>query len=205
MSDSPDDRQSITRASEVPVDPSGYADPGQPSFCARCGGPLQDEPRGGRERPVCPACGWVYYARNALGAAVAIESPQGILLVERAHEPYRGQWMLPAGYVEYGEFAEESAVREAEEQTGYRVMLTGLWGLYFGTDDPRNVSHLAVYGARIVGGEPSAGDDAIALGFFPRGGLPAQIAFVGHRRALADWERDPTRSAAPVLGGAKAE
>ena len=111
--------------------------------------------------------------------------------------------MLPAGFVEYGEFAEESAIREAEEETGYRVELTGLWGLYFGTDDPRNVSHLAVYGARIVGGEPAAGDDASDLAFFPRGGLPSQIAFQGHRRALADWERDADRGAAPPVGDPK--
>jgi 8-oxo-dGTP diphosphatase len=147
---------------------------------------------------VCSVCGWVYYARNALGAAVLIENPDGILLVQRAHQPYRGQWMLPAGFVEYGEFAEECAVREAEEETGYQVELTGLRGLYFGTDDPRNVSHLAVYGARIVGGEPRPGDDAIALAFFPRGGLPPNVAFEGHRRALADWERDPTRPAALI-------
>ena len=64
------------------VDPSGYADPGRPSFCARCGAALRVEPRGGRDRPVCPSCGWVYYARNALGAAVAIVGPEGILLVQ---------------------------------------------------------------------------------------------------------------------------
>jgi 8-oxo-dGTP diphosphatase len=185
------------------LDPSGYPDPGRPDFCARCGSPVRVESRGGRERPVCPACGWVYYARNALGAAVAIEGPGGILLVRRAHEPYRDRWMLPAGYVEYGEFAEESAIREAREETGYDVELTGLWGLYYGTDDPRNVSHLAVYGARVVGGEPEAGDDAIELGFFPRGGLPAAIAFQGHRRALADWERNPGRPAAPPVGDPK--
>lgn len=186
------------------TDPSGYPDPGRPSFCARCGQPLHLESRGGLERPACAACGWVYYARNALGAAVAIEGSDGILLVQRAHEPYQGQWMLPAGFVEYGEFAEASAIREAEEETGYQVELTGLWGLYFGTDDPRNVSHLAVYGARVVGGQPRAGDDAIALKFFPRGRLPDQIAFAGHRRALADWQRRPDRSTAPALGDATA-
>ncbi len=187
----------------IPVDPSGYSDPGRPRFCARCGGALTGEPRGGRDRPVCPACGWVYYARGALGAAVAIVALEGILLVRRAHEPYVGQWMLPAGFVEYGEFAEESAVREAEEETGLEVKLTGLWGLYFGTDDPRNVSHLAVYGARIVGGAARPGDDADELGFFGRGALPAEIAFQGHRRALADWERAPDRPVAPTLGDPK--
>ncbi len=185
---------------DVPRDPSGFADPGRPGRCVRCGTQTEETDRGGRARPACPSCGWVYYARNALGAALAIEGPGGILLVQRSHDPYEGQWMLPAGFVEYGEFAEESAVREAEEETGLQVELTGLWGLYFGTDDPRNVAHLAVYGARAVGGELRAGDDARDARFFPRGQLPAEIAFEAHRQALADWARDPHRSSAPTLG-----
>ena len=37
-----------------------------------------------------------------------------------------------AGFVEYGEYAADSAVREAEEETGLQVELTGLRGLYSG-------------------------------------------------------------------------
>jgi 8-oxo-dGTP diphosphatase len=182
-----------------------YIDPGEPRYCAKCGHELGTRSHGGRTRPHCPACGWTYYARNALGAAVAILSDEGrkILLVQRANEPYRGWWMLPAGFVEYGEFAEETAVREVEEETGYLVELTGLWGVYFGTDDPRNVAHLAVYGARVVGGEPTPGDDAAALGVFPRGALPQPIAFQAHRAVLADWERNPERPFAPPVGDPK--
>jgi len=95
--------------------------------------------------------------------------------------------MLPAGFVEYGEFAEDTAVREALEETGLTVELTGLFGLYFGTDDPRNVSHLAVYRARVISGELAPGDDAADARFFPLDRLPHQIAFRAHRQALADW------------------
>lgn len=186
--------------SEPPRDPSGFLDPSRPGRCARCGTPTREEDRGGRLRPVCPACGWVYYAKNALGAALAVVEDDRVLLVQRAHEPYKGQWMLPAGFVEYGEFAEETAVREAEEETGLQVELTGLWGLYFGTDDPRNVAHLAVYEARRVGGTLQAGDDACDVRFFPRDALPREIAFQAHRRALADWQRQPERRTAPPVG-----
>jgi ADP-ribose pyrophosphatase YjhB (NUDIX family) len=192
--------QQVRTPSDDPRDPSGFPDPGRPGRCIRCGTTTEERDRGGRARPTCPSCGWVYYAKNALGAALAVEGAGGILLVQRAHEPYKGEWMLPAGFVEYGEFAEESAVREAEEETGLQVELTGLWGLYFGTDDPRNVAHLAVYGARAVGGKLEAGDDARDARYFPRGQLPAEIAFEAHRQALADWARDPHRSSAPTLG-----
>jgi 8-oxo-dGTP diphosphatase len=188
---------------DVSRDPSGYLDPSRPGHCARCGTLTREEDRGGRRRPVCPACGWVYYAKNATGAALAIIEDERVLLVRRAHEPYKGQWMLPAGFVEYGEFAEESAVREAEEETGLKVQVTGLWGLYYGTDDPRNVAHLAVYEARRVGGTLQAGDDADEVGFFGPADLPAEIAFQAHRRALADWQRQPNRPSAPPIGDPK--
>ena len=55
------------------LDPSGYPDPGRPRFCAQCATAMGEEERSGRVRPVCPRCGWVYYAKNALGAAVLIE------------------------------------------------------------------------------------------------------------------------------------
>jgi 8-oxo-dGTP diphosphatase len=174
------------------IEPVRYPDPGEPSFCARCGQPTEKVPRGGRLRPRCPACGWTYYAKNAMGAAVAVLSDDGrsILLVQRGHDPFGGWWMLPAGFVEYGDSAAETAVREAEEETGLEVELIGLRGLYFGTDDPRDVAHLAVYDARVLSGTPVAGDDAAALAFFPAGALPDQIAFHGQREAIKDWQRE---------------
>ena len=187
----------------VPRDPSGYLDPSRPGHCARCGTLTGEIDRGDRPRPTCPSCGWVYYAKNALGAAMAIVEDGRVLLVRRAHNPYLGQWMLPAGFVEYGEFAEESAVREAAEETGLEVEVTGLWGLYFGTDDPRNVAHLAVYEAHRVGGTLVAGDDASEVAFFGPDELPAEIAFQAHRRALSDWRQQPNRKIAPPIGDPK--
>ena len=93
-----------------------YPDPGRPLYCARCAAPLGEQARGGVVRPACSVCGWVYYAKNAVGAAVLIESANGVLLVQRKGEPYQGHWMLPAGFVEYGERPDETAVREALEE-----------------------------------------------------------------------------------------
>jgi ADP-ribose pyrophosphatase YjhB (NUDIX family)/inorganic pyrophosphatase len=138
-------------------------------------------------RPTCPACGWVYFAKPAFGAAIAIEIDGQIVLVQRKHEPYQGWWMLPAGFVEYEEFAEDTAVREAEEETGLVVTLTGLLGLYHGLSDPRNPSHLAVYAARPIGGEMRPADDALDVRTFAPDALPEKIAFEGQRYALRDW------------------
>lgn len=164
-----------------------YPDPGRPDYCGRCGSKMENRERGGRERPVCPNCGWVYYARPAMGAAVIIEKDDRILLVRRIRNPYEGWWMLPAGFVEYDEFAEETAVREALEETGLEVRLTGFHGLYYGTDDPRNPAHLAVYRTEPIGGELQAGDDAIEIRFFAAGEIPPTIAFHAQRVVIGDW------------------
>ena len=187
----------------IPRDPSGFLDPGRPGYCIRCGTLTDELVRGGMLRPTCPACGWIYYAKNATGAALMIVQGGKVLLVQRAHEPYLGYWMLPAGFVEYGEIAEETAVREAQEETSLDVELTGLWGFYYGSDDPRNVAHLAVYEARVIGGTLAAGDDAMDARFFGPDELPAQIAFRAHRRSLADWRADPQRNVIPLSGRAE--
>lgn len=164
-------------------------DPGEPIFCGRCAHPLQSTAEGGRPRPRCPKCGWTYYAKPALGAAVLIEEEGRILLVQRAHEPYRAWWMLPAGYVEYGEDAAESAAREAVEETGLLVEITGLRGLYSGGGDPRGASHLAVFSARRLGGALQAGDDAAAARWFDPAEVPDNVAFEAQRRAISEWHK----------------
>jgi 8-oxo-dGTP diphosphatase len=95
--------------------------------------------------------------------------------------------MLPAGYVEYGEDALETAVREAMEETSLTVEVTGIRGLYFGAGDPRGSSHLAVFSARRHEGTPTAGDDAADVRWFGPNEVPDRIAFDSHRRALGQW------------------
>lgn len=180
--------------SPVMVAETELPDPQRPDYCARCGAKLVRREHGGRARPHCPACGWTYFAKPALGAAVLIELDGRLVLVQRRHEPFQGWWMLPAGFVEYGEPAWDTAVREAEEETGLRVELAGLAGVYYGADDPRGVSHLAVYRARVVSGCLAAADDAAAVATFPADGLPERIAFEAHRAAIADWARSKTEA-----------
>lgn len=163
-----------------------FPDPGRPRYCGRCAAPLDEQERGGAVRPVCAECGWVYYARNAVGAGVLLTDGDSVLLVQRKYEPYQDQWTLPAGFVEYGERPDETAAREALEEVGLHVTLTGLVGTYFIADDPRTVGILLVYRAT------SAGDDAKAASFFRRGALPLEIAFQAHREALREWEASGT-------------
>ena len=89
-------------------------------YCPRCGqGPVAP-----LEAPLftCPACGFHYHFNPAVAAGVIAEDREGrLLLVRRAKEPGRGLLGVPGGFVDIGERAEESARREAREETGVEV------------------------------------------------------------------------------------
>lgn len=56
-----------------------------------------------------------------------------VVLLERAHEPHAGEWVLPGGFVDPGERAREACVREVREEVGLAVDPVAFVGLY---DDP---------------------------------------------------------------------
>lgn len=88
--------------------------------------------------------------------------------------------------MDYGESLEEAAVREAGEETGLEVSLTGQLGAYSDPDrDPRQHTITVVFTAKAQG-EPRAGDDASGVGIFTRETLPQDLAF-DHARILRDY------------------
>lgn len=149
-------------------------------------------PRSGeRMRPVCPACGFVYYLNPTVAAGTLVEESGRIVLVRRKAEPRAGYWGLPAGYVEADESAEEAAIRETREEVGLDVELDDLLGVYSYGDELHRRGVLILYAAHAVGGSLQAGDDAAEAAFFAPDELPPdeKIAFRTHRQALRDWRR----------------
>ena len=163
---------------------AGSQQPPRGSFCIRCGTPLTTRRTEGRDRQVCPSCGWVYYPKPNIASAVALVQDGDVLLVRRRYEPFKDRWSLPSGFMEYGESPEETAVRELKEELGVDVELTGLVGVEMERGDPRGLCLLLVYTGRITGGRMSAADDAAEVRTFPLDRLPEEIAFEAHRRAL---------------------
>lgn len=156
-------------------------------------------------RVPCPHCGGpvVMYRNPAPTVDILIHDPgRGIVLIRRRNEP--PGWALPGGFIDYGESAEAAAVREAREETGLDVELTGLVGVYSEPGrDPRHHTLSVVYAARVRGGggaepapgsvaapvaEPIAGDDAADARFFAPDDLPRPMAF-DHAKIIADWLR----------------
>jgi ADP-ribose pyrophosphatase YjhB (NUDIX family) len=72
---------------------------------------------------------------------VAVREEQGSLLLVRRRDS--GAWELPGGRVGIGESAVVAAVRETAEESGLRVQITGLVGLF---TDPAHVVRAAVGG-----------------------------------------------------------
>jgi 8-oxo-dGTP diphosphatase len=96
-------------------------------------------------------------------AAYALCVRDGQLLLSRSPAPDGGppEWVLPGGGMEHGEDPYDTVLREVEEETGYRVEVTGLLGVNssrrtFPRRFGRAVDHHGVrllYDARVTGGD----------------------------------------------------
>ncbi len=124
------------------------------------------------------------YRKPNIASAVALLQDGQVLMACRKFDPFKGQWTMPSGFMEYGESPEETAIREMKEELDVDVELTGLVSLEMERGDPRGLCLLVVYTGRIVGGQVTAGDDAAEVRPFPLDQLPDEIAFQAHRRAL---------------------
>ena len=160
-----------------------------PKFCARCGTKLVRRKVEKRMREVCPKCGYVAFRNAKPCVGLLIERDGKVLFVRRERPPFKGQWDIPGGFLEADESPETGARREAREETGLRVALDELIGIYHdksGDDYTFN----AYYKAHPIGGREKPGDDADALKWFDIDRLPKRIAFPGHTKAvIRDWRR----------------
>ena len=151
--------------------PTADSAPEDVRFCIRCGAAVATRVVAGRPRRACTACEWVHFVEPKVGVGVMVVDGGRLLLVRRAMDPEKGKWCLPAGYLEYGEPPTETAVREAREETGLEVRITGLVDVFYNPPGA-GASVFLLYRAERVGGEPSGGDDAEEAAFFARDELP---------------------------------
>ena len=97
--------------------------------------------------------------------AIVLNEAGEVLLQKRTD---MGSWGLPAGGLELHESAMDALRREVEEETGLRVEIVKLLGVYSDpARDPRGHSVSAVYVAKPIGGELRANTDAAEVRVFP--------------------------------------
>lgn len=133
----------------------------------------------------CPYCGHqITLHKNPVPTVdIIIEIRGGIVLIERKNEPHG--WALPGGFAEYGESLEQTAIREAREETGLNIRLVGQLHTYSEPGrDPRLHTTSTVFIATAEG-EPKAGDDAGKAVIFAKEELPPLV--FDHNKIVADY------------------
>ena len=110
-----------------------------------------------------------------------------VLLIRRKHDPFRGCYALPGGFVDVGETVEAACRRELKEETGLAVGALRLIGVYSDPDrDPRGHTCSVAYLASIDRADVLAGDDAAAAEWVAD--WRSQTVAFDHAQILADAE-----------------
>ena len=96
--------------------------------------------------------------------AVIVCDNDSIILIKRKNSPYKGLWALPGGFVEYGETVESAVLREVMEETGLKIDLNEVSGVYsYSHRDPRGHIITICFTAQKKGGNLKANTDAIEV------------------------------------------
>ncbi len=126
-----------------------------------------------------------------LGCSAAIfDEQRRILLTRRADN---GQWCLPGGALESGESAAEACEREVFEETGLRVRVRRLVGVYSHPDqlvvypDGNKAFIVALhFTAEVVGGELGLSNETTNYGYFSLDEMQ-DLEFLGrHKERILD-------------------
>ena len=157
--------------------------------CPFCGNSLGTREEEGHQRSYCHACQWTYYPRVAISVSTIITRGKEVLLVKRRREPYKGTWMFPSGFNDYGEHPEETARREVREETSLTVTGLILRAVCQSPDDPREPGHIMFfYDARVAPGEIATDpDENEAIDWFPIN-APPLIGWELHQRFMAELQ-----------------
>ncbi|WP_377892054.1 NUDIX hydrolase [Alkalihalobacillus sp. R86527] len=128
-----------------------------------------------------------------VGSVVIICNKEGSLLLQQRNEK-KERWGLPGGLMEPGESTEETAIREAFEETGLIVESLTLFQMYSGQEfftiaDNGDMfySVTAAYYSQNYTGELTANkEESLSYQFFEATSLPENM--VGsHRKMILDY------------------
>lgn len=117
------------------------------------------------------------YPRPAVTTDCVIFGTEGcqvkVLLIERGNEPYKGRWAFPGGFLNMDETAEEGALRELREETGYEAARVEQFYTFSRVGrDPRGRTISVGFYAVVPLREVRGGDDAARARWFTLDEIP---------------------------------
>jgi 8-oxo-dGTP pyrophosphatase MutT (NUDIX family) len=126
-----------------------------------------------------------------LGCSAAIFDEHGRIFLTRRTD--NGQWCLPGGGMDAGESVAEACEREVWEETGLRVRVKRLVGVYSHSDQlvvypDGNKAHIVAlhFEAEIVSGEAGLSNETTDFGYFTEEEIQA-LEFLGrHKERIFD-------------------
>ena len=119
---------------------------------------------------------------------VIINRNDEIILIKRRKEPNKGKFSIPGGFVEWGETVEDAAIREAQEETGLKVKLAEILGVYSDPDrDVRGHVMTVAFVANPIGGILKGGDDAEDAKWFNLSDVPFENMPGDHPKIIHDF------------------
>jgi ADP-ribose pyrophosphatase YjhB (NUDIX family) len=122
------------------------------NYCLKCGAPLETRNIDGTDRRACPSCDYVFWGDYSIGVGAIVVKDGKILLVKRAHNPGKGYWTNPGGYIEQWESIEETIIREVEEESGIKAKVQSIVAI---RDLPNRVHNLYVaFAMDYISGNP---------------------------------------------------
>lgn len=152
-------------------------------YCPKCGVKLTKRFEGGRERPACPQCSYVFFGEFSIGVGGVVIRDGKALLIRRGQEPRRGWWQIPGGYAEHDEEIDKAVAREVLEESGVEARPLGVLGLRNSVGDP-STNVYVIFAMEHLGGEPHAdGEEITGAGFFS----PEELETMDKVQSLSKW------------------
>ncbi len=159
-------------------------------FCPRCAAKNE---QAGSIPFRCLGCGFSHFFGPvaAVGALVTDESGK-LLLVRRAHQPAKGRWGLPGGFVDRFETAEQAIAREVLEETDLRVTASEFLMTHPNRYNYRGIVAPVIdlfFRCQVAAGEITLADGELDdfVWTHPTADHLGQLAFESNRIAIERW------------------
>lgn len=156
-------------------------------FCPHCATELILVPNGGRDRPSCPACHYIFFGEFSIGVGGVVIRDGKALLIRRGLEPGRGWWQIPGGYAEHDEPVTDAVVREVYEEAGVKARVLDVLGFRHsigGSIGGPSTNVYIMFRLEPLEGEPRCdGEEVTGAGYFSL----AEIMQMERVQSLSKW------------------